>query len=134
MSAIKDLVKAAHGGALMAKTDLRDEVHRMLRGVDGRSQIEHFLRAATPRDWITFDESMRAFWYGEDPAAKPQWWQRAWRVLGPAKARPSDVLAIGLASMDRDGRVREAAVRQLAAERDSIVGAVPGSTDHGLGR
>jgi len=32
------------------------------------------------------------------------------------------VLASGIASMDRDGRVREAAVRQLAAETDSLAG------------
>ena len=123
MPGIPELVKAAHGGALVAEVDLRHEVQRMLSSGDaGRAEIERFLHQGSPCDWITFDRSMRAFWYDERRTTKAPWWRRAWDAVRPSEVEPTDVLAVGLASMDRDGRIREAAVRRLAAEPDSIIG------------
>ena len=95
----------------------------MLKSRDSeRSEIERFLRQGTPQDWITFDESMRTIWYGEDHGANQPWWRRVWRAMRAEQADATDLLAVGLASMDRDGRVREAAIRRLAADPDSLVG------------
>ena len=123
MPAIRDLVQAAEGGALLAEAALRKEVHRMLAADEaGRVEIDRFLRAATPRRWVTFDESMRAYWYGERPAAQDHWWRRVLRAATPRDARSGDLLALGLASMDRDGHTREEAIRHLAKEADPLVG------------
>ena len=121
MGMIEDLIEKARSGGLSAKVDLRREVGHMLEAGDaGRAELGRFLRRATPRDWIAFDESMRAFWYDEDAGDAP-WWRAAEsiRIDDPGQA---DVLGLGLASMFRDGRVREAAVRRLGAEADDIAG------------
>jgi hypothetical protein len=126
MKAIADLVAEARGGGLAAEMALRDHVRNLLQSGDlDPSEIARFLHAASPRDWLTLDESMRAQWYGgygEVPTAPGGVLGRAWRALrSPGKSRATAV-SIGIASMDRDGRVRESAVRQLALEADPLAG------------
>ena len=105
---------------------LRDHVRRLLQSEDAdRFEIARFLQTASPRDWLTLDESMRAQWYGgwgEVPAAPRGVLGRAWRALRSTGKPPEAAVAVGIASMDRDGRVREAAVRQLALEADPLAG------------
>ena len=123
MPAINELVGAAEDGEFLAAVDLRQKVERMLgAGKASRAEIDKFLRAASPRQWITFDVAMRTFWYGERPAAKKHWWQRVLQAAKPHRPPSGDVLAVGLASMDRDGHVRERAIHQLSTETDPLVG------------
>jgi hypothetical protein len=144
MKAIADLVAEAVGGGLTAEMALRDHVRNLLQSEDAdRSEIARFLRTASPRDWLTLDESMRAQWYGgwgEVPTAPRGVLGRVWRALRSTgrpraaavsvgiasmdrdgRARESAV-SVGIASMDRDGRGRESAVRQLALEADPLAG------------
>lgn len=108
---------------MRAGVDLRHEVYRLLAaGHAGKADVERFLRSATPGQWVTFDEAMRTFWYGERPATKEHWWQRVLQAAGLQETQTRDVLGIGLASMDRDGHLREKAIGHLAKERDPFVG------------
>jgi hypothetical protein len=126
MKAIADLVAEAGGGGLAAEMALRDHVRNLLRSEDADpSEIARFLHTASPRAWLTLDESMRAQWYGgygEAPAAPGGLVGRVWRALRSAGEPPADVASVGIASMDRDGRVRESAVRHLASESDPLAG------------
>ena len=74
MKGIADLVAEAGGGDLASEMALRDHVRNLLQSGDaGRSEIASFLQTASPRAWLTLDESMRAQWYGgfgEAPAAQ----------------------------------------------------------------
>jgi hypothetical protein len=85
-----------------------------------RQELIVFLRAAEPRAWITLDDSMRASWHGDvrpTHATKTSAFRRLFSGL-----RNVDVLDRGIASMGRDGRVREAAVRELSTETDPLAG------------
>jgi hypothetical protein len=109
---------------LAAKIALRDHIRNLLQSKDADSlEIARFLQAATPRDWLILDESMRAQWYGGyGEVPRPGFLARAWRALrSKGESRPA-IVSVGIASMDRDGRVRESAVRQLALESDPLAG------------
>jgi hypothetical protein len=121
-----DRVAEAGGGGLAAEIALRDHVRNLLQSEDAdRFEIARFLRTASPRDWLTLDESMRAQWYGgwgEVPKAPGGVLGRAWRALRSTSKPRAATVPFGIASMDRDGRVREEAVRQLASEADPLAG------------
>lgn len=120
MKGLDELTAAAGGGASAAKRDLPLAVMRLLdAGQDGRVEIERFLRGATPREWATFDASMRAFWHS-DRLPPNTWWLRI--LQGVGVGQPDDIVTIGLASMDLDGHVREEAVRRLPLLSDPLLG------------
>jgi hypothetical protein len=125
VNVIAYLVADAGGGGLAAQMSLRDYVRGILHsGNADRSDVRRFLETASPRDWLTLDESMRAQLYGGygEVAAPGGPLGRAWQALTSGGASRAGALAIGIRSMDRDGRIREAAARRLAKEGDPLAG------------
>lgn len=109
-----ELFAKASGGGWAPQTDLRGHVLRVLesRGRE-RDELMFFLRKAGPREWLTLDDSMRSEGYGAPPSSASGLGALVRGVLRSAAGASKDVLDIGVASMGRDGRVRESAVRDL---------------------
>lgn len=125
MKAIEELAAEAGGGGLAARMALRDHVRGVLQSEDSDpSEILRFLESARPREWLVLDESMRAQWYGGygEPVPPEGALGRAWQALRSRRKARTGVLPAGIASMDRDGRIRETAVHALAKEASPLAG------------
>lgn len=109
VSDLENLVSAASRGGLDDVVALRTEILRLVRTGDvGSAEITGYLRTASPKAWTTLDSAMRAG-YG--------------RLEQPVGSAESDeVVAVGLASMARDGHLRERAVIRLGAVADPLAG------------
>src|SRR5258708_33277697 len=112
-----EVIATASGGSLSARIALRDYVEKARTARYGaRAEITAFVGRAAPRDWLTLDQAMRAHWYGESAPSQSTPIAGIRGLLESFTRRRGDVVDSGLASMGRDGRIREMAVRDLADE------------------
>ncbi|MBB4795898.1 hypothetical protein [Streptomyces nodosus] len=111
---LRDAMTAAetgHGGDVDGLAGLLLAVDR-----DGDPQLiagtGQLLLQASPRVWLRLDEATRRYWWGA-----PRWSEAAVQRLSRGESSP---LGLTVAAFHPNGRVREAAVAQLAEVHDTL--------------